>query len=207
MKNVTTSADGKRRCTWCGDDSLYMAYHDREWGFPQRNERRLFEKLCLEGFQAGLSWLTILRKRENFRAAFDDFDFQRVARYGKRDVTRLLGDAGIVRHRGKIESAINNAKHALELVEEHGRLARYLERYRLERPFRGWEPTSEGSKALSKDLRARGWSYVGPTTMHAFLQAVGLINDHAGGCDFRAMAEQARQSRTPARAATPRRKP
>jgi DNA-3-methyladenine glycosylase I len=185
-------ADGKLRCSWCSDDPLYVRYHDREWGFPQRNDRRLFEKLCLEGFQSGLSWLTILRKRASFRAAFAGFDFERLARFGKRDVTRLLADAGIVRHRGKIESVLNNARRARELVAEHGSLARYLERYRLERPFRGWRPVSAGSKALSKDLRRRGWSYVGPTTMHAFLQAVGLVNDHAPGCASRAAAERKR---------------
>jgi DNA-3-methyladenine glycosylase I len=186
------SADGKTRCFWCGEDPLYVAYHDREWGFPQRDDRRLFEKVCLEGFQAGLSWLTILRKREHFRAAFADFDFERVARFGKRDVERLLKDEGIVRHRGKIESAINNAKRALELVAEQGSLARYFEQYRFDRPFGGWLPVSDGSKALSKDLRKRGWSFVGPTTMHALLQAAGLVNDHATGCDFRALAERAR---------------
>jgi DNA-3-methyladenine glycosylase I len=194
MKYLQSSADGKRRCAWCGEDPLYVAYHDREWGFPQRDDRRLFEKVCLEGFQSGLSWLTILRKRENFRAAFAGFDFERVARFGKRDVARLLEDAGIVRHRGKIESVLNNAKRALELVEEWGSLAHYFEQYRSDRPFRGWVPVSDESKALSKDLRKRGWSFVGPTTMYAFLQAVGLVNDHAPGCDFRAAAERARAS-------------
>jgi DNA-3-methyladenine glycosylase I len=202
VKKVRRSPiDGKTRCFWCGDDPLYVAYHDREWGFPQRDDRRLFEKICLEGFQAGLSWITILRKRESFRAAFADFDFERMARYGKRDVTRLLGDAGIVRHRGKIESAIHNAKRAIELVEEQGSLARYLDQYHADRPFRGWVPVSDESKALSKDLRKRGWSFVGPTTMYAFLQSVGLVNDHANGCDFRAAAERARASvRAPRRA-------
>jgi len=205
MKLLHDSADGKRRCAWCGDDPLYVAYHDREWGFPQRDDRRLFEKVCLEGFQSGLSWLTILRKRENFRAAFASFDFERVACFGKRDVARLLADAGIVRHRGKIESVLNNAKHALELVEEQGSLARYFEQYRRDRPFRGWVPVSDESKALSKDLRKRGWSYVGPTTMYAFLQAVGLVNDHAPGCAFRAAAGRARATPEPRRA--PRRRP
>jgi DNA-3-methyladenine glycosylase I len=183
------------RCAWCGEDSLYVAYHDREWGFPVRDDRRLFEKVCLEGFQSGLSWLTILRKRASFRAAFADFDFARVARYGKREVARCLGDAGIVRHRGKIESVVNNARRALELAAEWGSLARYFAQYRSDRPFAGWLPTSDGSRALSKDLRRRGWSYVGPTTMHAFLQAVGLVNDHAPGCAFRAAAERARGKR------------
>ena len=190
--HLQRSTDGKARCVWCGEDPLYVAYHDREWGFPQRDDRRLFEKVCLEGFQAGLSWLTILKKREHFRAAFAGFDFERVARFGKRDVARLLKDAGIVRHRGKIESAIHNAKRALDLVEECGSLARYFGQYRADRPFRGWVPVSDESKALSKDLRKRGWTFVGPTTMYAFLQSVGLVNDHATGCDFREKAERAR---------------
>ena len=193
MMTLRTGADAKRRCSWCGDDPLYVAYHDREWGFPVREERRLYEKICLEGFQSGLSWLTILRKRARFRVVFADFDFERVAHFGKRDVERLLKDAGIVRHRGKIESTLNNARRALELVEECGSLARYFEQYRLERPFRGWMPVSDGSRALSKDLRRRGWTYVGPTTMQAFLQAVGLVNDHATGCAVRAGAEAARR--------------
>jgi DNA-3-methyladenine glycosylase I len=201
-RTLQRSPDGRTRCSWCGDDPLYVAYHDREWGFPQRDDRRLFEKICLEGFQAGLAWITILRKRENFRAAFAGFDFERVARFGKRDVTRLLADAGIVRHRGKIESAIHNAKRAIELVEEHGSLARYLDRYRADRPFRGWVPVSDESKALSKDLLERGWTFVGPTTMYAFLQSVGLVNDHATGCDFRAAAERARATRGPRRASS-----
>ena len=193
------SADGRTRCRWCGDDPLYVAYHDREWGFPLRDDRRLFEKVCLEGFQAGLSWLTILRKRENFRAAFADFDFERVARFGKRDVTRLLGDAGIVRHRGKIESAVNNAQRALELVEERGSLREFFDGFRADRPFAGWVPVSAESKALSKELKRRGWSFVGPTTMYAFIQSVGLVNDHAEGCDFREKAERARQAGRKAR--------
>jgi len=199
MKVLQRSADGKARCSWCGTDELYVAYHDREWGFPVREDRRLFEKVCLEGFQSGLSWLTILRKRENFRAAFADFELERVARFGKRDVTRLLGDAGIVRHRGKIESTVNNARRALELVEEHGSLRAFFEGFRAERPFGGWVPVSAESKALSKELKRRGWSFVGPTTMYAFLQAVGLVNDHAEGCDFRAEAEKARRAARKAR--------
>ena len=191
-KLVQLSSDGHTRCFWCGEDPLYVDYHDHEWGFPQKDDRRLYEKICLEGFQAGLAWITILRKRANFRAAFADFDFERVARFGKRDVARLLKDEGIVRHRGKIESAIHNAKRALELVEEQGSLAAYFERYRVERPFRGWVPVSDESKALSKDLRKRGLTFVGPTTMYAFMQSVGLLNDHATGCDFRAKAERAR---------------
>ena len=181
------------RCWWCGSDPLYMDYHDREWGKPVKDDKRLFEKVCLEGFQAGLSWLTILRKRENFRRAFANFDIDRVARYTSRDVTRLLGDEGIIRHRGKIESTINNAQRAIELRDECGSLSKY---------FWGWEPdqasrprritretlmgmtTSPESVALSKDLRRRGWTFVGPTTIYAFMQAMGLVNDHVDECDF-----------------------
>ena len=190
-----------KRCSWPGEDQLYVRYHDEEWGRPVTDDRRLFEKICLEGFQSGLSWITILRKRENFRRAFDDFDPARVARFGARDVQRLLKDAGIVRHRGKIESTINNAKRALELIDEKGSLAAY---------FWSWEPagtrsaeaaharalmkmsTTPQSTALSKDLKARGWTFVGPTTCYAFMQAMGLVNDHVDGCDVRADIERAR---------------
>jgi DNA-3-methyladenine glycosylase I len=193
--------DGVSRCWWAGSDPLYLRYHDEEWGRPVVDDRRLFEKICLEGFQAGLSWLTILRKREAFRQAFADFDFSRVARFGARDVTRLLGDSGIVRHRGKIESAINNARHAEALVNEYGSVASYVWQ---------WEPAAESrprrltkaalmrmavspeSIALSKDLKRRGWSFVGPTTIYAFMQAVGLVNDHIDGCIGRDAVEKAR---------------
>jgi DNA-3-methyladenine glycosylase I len=186
-------ADGRTRCSWCGDDPLYVAYHDDEWGRPVTADARLFEKVCLEGFQSGLSWLTILKKRANFRAAFADFEPTEVARFGKRDVTRLLADAGIVRHRGKIESTINNAARALELIATEGSLAAYFSRYRADRPFPGWIPLSPESKALSKDLKKRGWSFVGPTTMYALSQAVGLVNDHAPGCHVRAAVERQRR--------------
>ncbi len=196
MELLRRHADGKTRCGWCSDDPVYVSYHDREWGVPPRQDKRLFENVCLEGFQAGLSWLTILKKRAHFRAAFADFDIEAVARFGKRDVTRMLGDAGIVRHRAKIESAMNNARRAVELVEERGSLARYFAEHRIEAPFGGaWAAESPESKALSKDLKRRGWSFVGPTTMHAFMQAVGLLNDHADGCEFRAVAERARRAR------------
>jgi DNA-3-methyladenine glycosylase I len=185
--------DTFRRCWWCGTDPLYVDYHDREWGKPVRDDRRLFEKVCLEGFQAGLSWLTILRKRENFRRAFADFDMERVARFTARDVTRLLGDEAIIRHRGKIESTINNAKRALELRDECGSLAEYFWRWEPDpasRPRRITRETLMGmattpeSVALSKDLRRRGWTFVGPTTIYAFMQAMGLVNDHVEDCDF-----------------------
>lgn len=186
------SADGVVRCWWCGEDPLYVAYHDREWGFPVADDRRLFEKICLEGFQAGLSWITILRKRAAFRRAFRDFDFRRVARFRAADVERLLGDAGIVRHRGKIESTVNNARRALDLVDELGSLAAYFWRHEDRRPFRGIVAQTPASKALSDDLRRRGWTFVGPTTAYAFMQAVGLVNDHVPGCSGRTAVERAR---------------
>jgi DNA-3-methyladenine glycosylase I len=179
------------RCWWCGTDPLYVRYHDEEWGRPVRDERRLFEKVCLEGFQAGLSWLTILRKRDNFRRAFADFDLDRVARFTARDVARLLKDEGIVRHRGKIESTINNAKRARELRDEFGSLAAYFWEWqpapgtrpkRLTKELLATMSTSRESVALSKDLRKRGWTFVGPTTIYAFMQAMGLVNDHVDGC-------------------------
>ena len=190
-----------KRCWWPGEDPLYIRYHDEEWGRPVTDDRRLFEKICLEGFQSGLSWLTILRKRQNFREAFAGFDPAEVARFSARDVARLLNNPGIVRHRGKIESTINNAKCALELIDEQGSLAAY---------FWWWEPAQKNrpkkvtraalmkmsqtpaSMALSKDLKARGWSFVGPTTVYAFMQAMGLVNDHLENCAFRADVERAR---------------
>ncbi len=185
-------ADGAPRCWWCGSAPDYVAYHDHEWGRPARDDARLFEKVVLEGFQAGLSWLTILRKRENFRAAFDGFEIDRVAGYGPEQVTRLLADPGIVRHRGKIEAAISNAAAARRLRDETGSLAAYFERFRpdgSERPDRIWKHSvpaeTPTSRALSKDLKARGWRFVGPTTMYAFMQAMGLVNDHIDGCAFR----------------------
>lgn len=195
--------DGLLRCAWHGNDDFYRRYHDEEWGRPVNDDRRLFEKICLEGFQSGLSWLTILRKRENFRAAFDGFDFHRVARYGEADVARLLGDAGIVRHRGKIESTVNNAQRAIELVDEAGSLAAYFwsfEPRESERPTRlDWAtlramPTSPTSTRLSKELKKRGWTFVGPTTIYAFMQAMGMVNDHIEGCACRAVIEEARNA-------------
>ena len=193
--------DGKPRCAWSIGTPAYVAYHDGEWGFPVRDDRRLFEKLCLEGFQAGLSWLTILRKREHFRAAFANFDPAVVAGFGARDVRRLLGDAGIVRHRGKIEATINNAARAHELVAEHGSIARFVWQYEppaADRPKRmTWAalkamPTTPASTALSKELKRRGWRFVGPTTVYAFMQAMGLVDDHLEGCVIRPLAEAAR---------------
>jgi DNA-3-methyladenine glycosylase I len=187
--------DGKARCRWCAVAPEFLPYHDGEWGFPVGDDHRLFEKLCLEGFQSGLSWRTILAKRENFRAAFHDFDFDKVARFNARDVQRLLKDEGIVRHRGKIEAVINNAQRARELVKQEGSLAAYLWRFE---PKAAGKPqsasTSAESIALSKDLKKRGWQFVGPTTVYAFMQAMGLVNDHAEGCVIRAKAEKARKA-------------
>lgn len=196
-----------RRCWWCGTDPLYVEYHDREWGRPVTDDTRLFEKICLEGFQAGLSWLTILRKREHFRAAFHGFDIDRVSRYTARDVERLLKNEGIVRHRGKIESTINNAKRARELQKEFGSLSNYVWRWRpasASRPRRitpavlKTMATTPESIVLSKDLRRRGWTFVGPTTIYAFMQAMGLVNDHIDTCDFkRVKAGPAVESQSP----------
>lgn len=202
-KGLNVGSDGVSRCWWCGDDDFYQGYHDNEWGNPISDDRTLFEKICLEGFQSGLSWITILRKRENFRAGFANFEFRRIAEFNEQDVERLLGDAGIVRHRGKIESTINNAKRAIELVEEAGSLSAF---------FWSFEPDpasrppvidhasmsvigkSPESVALSKALKKRGWSFVGPTTAYAFMQAMGLVNDHLEGCHRRDDLLAARRS-------------
>lgn len=196
-------SDGLLRCWWVGAHADYAAYHDTEWGFPIADDRRLFEKVCLEGFQAGLSWLTILRKRERFRKAFEGFDFRRVASFGERDLDRLMNDPGIVRHRGKIQAAIHNARRACDLVEEYGSLAAFFWR---------WEPAAEArpdrldhqtllalgktkeSTAMSKELKRRGWKFVGPTTAYAFMQAMGLVNDHLEGCCIRDRVEAARRA-------------
>jgi DNA-3-methyladenine glycosylase I len=190
-KGLRKGLDGVTRCWWPGDDELYVRYHDQEWGRPMHDDARLFEKICLEGFQAGLSWITILRKRENFRAGFAAFDFDRVARFTARDVKRLLGDAGIVRHRGKIESTINNAKRAVALRDEWDSLDEFLWQWRAEprkRPLRFPElraiTKSPESIALSKELKRRGWSFVGPTTMYALMQAAGMVDDHVAGCEI-----------------------
>lgn len=189
------------RCVWCRATPHYQHYHDQEWGFPVAEDRRLFEKICLEGFQAGLSWLTILNKREAFRQAFAGFDMDQVARFDDADTKRLVLDAGIVRHRGKIASTINNAQRAQELRREFGSLAAYFWRFEPQaatRPERithqslSGMTTSPESIALSKDLRKRGWSFVGPTTMYAFMQAMGLVNDHIEGCTARQRALDAR---------------
>jgi DNA-3-methyladenine glycosylase I len=191
------------RCWWCDASDEYRAYHDREWGRPVADDRRLFEKICLEGFQSGLSWLTILRKREAFRESFAGFAFEAVARFTPARVERLLQDPRIVRHRGKIESTINNARRARDLVRERGSLAAYFWQWepaaaarptRIEREVLVTMSTTPASVALSKDLRKRGWTYVGPTTVYAFMQAMGLVNDHIEGCAVRAEVERARKA-------------
>jgi len=195
--DTISGPDGRQRCAWCGAAPEFFDYHDREWGFPVRDDQRLFEKLCLEGFQSGLSWRTILAKRGNFRDAFCNFDFNRVAQFTQGDVTRLVKDTGIVRHLGKIEATINNAQRALELVGHEGSLAAFVWRYELDPKYmakpQGISMSNE-SIAMSKALKKRGWKFVGPTTVYAFMQAMGLINDHIEGCVIRAEVERARTS-------------
>jgi DNA-3-methyladenine glycosylase I len=200
---LAAGPDGRPRCFWGVSTPDYIAYHDREWGFPVVDDRRLFEKLCLEGFQAGLSWLTILRKRDAFRRAFANFDVSAVAKFGARDVQRMLGDASIIRHRGKIESTINNAERALEIIAERGSLASYVwsfvppasERPRtLTRAALSAMNKTPTAIALSKDLKRRGWTFVGPTTVYAFMQAMGLVDDHLEGCVIRPLAEASRKT-------------
>ena len=198
-KGLLKGTDGKVRCWWCGDDPQYMRYHDEEWGKPVRDDRAMFEKICLEGFQSGLSWLTILRKRENFRAAFDHFDHIKVARYTQKDIERLLKDEGIVRHRGKIQAVINNAARASELKKEAGSLADFFWSFEPDPKSRPKKmdyktltsmPTSQASTALSKALKKRGWKFVGPTTCYAFMQSMGIVNDHLDGCHKRSPQEK-----------------
>lgn len=196
MTTTTPGSDSRQRCHWCSATPEMLEYHDNEWGYPVDDDLRLFEKLCLESFQSGLSWRTILAKRENFRAAFMHFDFNRVATFNEEDVERLLQDKGIVRHRGKIEAVINNARKAQELIREKGSLASF---------FWSFEPvcdtcpspqtvsSSEQSTALSKALKKRGWKFVGPTTLYSFMQSMGMVNDHTEDCAFRNRVEQARQ--------------
>lgn len=196
MSTTIKGPDGKPRCKWCEATPDFFPYHDKEWGFPVADDHRLFEKLCLESFQSGLSWRTILSKRENFRVAFHNFDFDKVARFTQRDINRLLQDKGIVRHRGKIEATINNAKRAQELVKQEGSLAAFFWRYEPDKKLLAKPQTvstSVESIALSKELKKLGWKFLGPTTVYAFLQAMGLINDHVEGCVTRAKVENARK--------------
>ena len=199
MSTTILGPDNEPRCGWCGTVPEFIPYHDTEWGFPVDDDIRLFEKLCLESFQSGLRWRTILAKRENFRSAFDGFDYNKVAAFTQTDIDHLLQDAGIVRHRGKIEAVINNAKRAQELVEQEGSLAAYFWRHEPDPATLG-EPqsvsTSAESIALSKDLKKRGWKFVGPTTVFAFMQAMGMINDHVTDCVMRSEVEAARNGFT-----------
>ncbi len=196
MSNTLPGPDGQARCRWCASAPEFLPYHDKEWGFPVADDRRLFEKLCLESFQSGLSWRTILAKRENFRAAFKAFDIDSVARFNETDVERLLQDEGIVRHRGKIEAVINNARRAQEMVKAEGSLAAWFWRHEPDEASLGAPQTvstSDVSVRVSKELKKRGWAFVGPTTVFAFMQAMGLINDHAEGCVVRQQAADARK--------------
>lgn len=198
MSSLFTAADGQPRCGWCSASAEYQAYHDQEWGFPVADDQRLFEKICLEGFQSGLSWRTILAKRDNFRAAFAQFDFNKVALFTAQDVERLLQDAGIVRHRGKIEAVINNAKCAQQMVQQYGSLAAFFWQYEMPAPASTqMQSTSDESVALSKALKKMGWKFVGPTTVYAFMQAMGLVNDHLPECASHQQVAQVRQQFTP----------
>lgn len=199
--NLITGDDGLRRCWWCGNDPLYLQYHDQEWGQPIVDDRQLFEKVCLEGFQAGLSWITILRKREAFRKAFSHFDFRKVASYTPGNVDRLLANAEIVRHRGKIESTINNAKRAMDIVDRQGSLAEFFwqfepSRARAVRSRGDIQATTQESTALSKEMKRLGWTFVGPTTCHAFMQAMGMVNDHLRSCHVWSAVDHARRDFT-----------
>jgi DNA-3-methyladenine glycosylase I len=199
MSSTIVGPDGQARCRWCGAAPEFLDYHDTEWGFPVADDRRLFEKLSLEAFQSGLSWRTILAKREHFRAAFHGFDFDRVARFTQGDVERLLADEGIVRHRGKIEAVINNAQRARELVKREGSLAAFIWRYKATSKALSTPQTvstSAESVGLSKDLKKQGWKFIGPTTVYAFMQAMGLVNDHVRDCVIRAEVERARNAFT-----------
>ncbi|MEM5469915.1 DNA-3-methyladenine glycosylase I [Celeribacter marinus] len=199
MMVVFDAEAGVTRCAWCSAHPEYIRYHDEEWGYPVADDQRLFEKICLEGFQAGLSWWTILKKRDNFRAGFDEFDFCKVAALKDDDIERLVQDAGIVRHRGKIEAAINNAARAVEMTEEFGSLAAYFwsfepsaQQQALEKGGEIFVAQTQTSRRLSKDLKARGWKFVGPTTCYAFMQAMGMVNDHMVGCASHAKSERDR---------------
>ncbi|MEC8887191.1 MAG: DNA-3-methyladenine glycosylase I [Pseudomonadota bacterium] len=197
MTEVYTAEDGLARCKWCSQVPEFLAYHDEEWGFPVADDRRLFEKVCLESFQSGLSWRTILLKRENFRQAFCNFDYQQVAKFTEQDVERLLQNAGIIRHRGKIEATINNAKQVQAIIDEFGSLASYFWQYEVKLDSAispQSQSTSSESIALSKDLKKRGWKFVGATTMYALMQAMGLVNDHVEGCHSRTKVAEARRT-------------
>lgn len=198
MSDVVVGGDGVRRCRWPGEDALYIGYHDTEWGHAEEEDAALFEKVALEGFQAGLSWITVLRKREAFRKHFAGFDPEKVARFGERQIGKMLADPAIIRHRGKIESAINNARCTVAAIEEHGSLAALIWPFAprtspAPRGFGDLAAETPASAALSKELKRRGWTFVGPTTMHAMMQALGMVNDHLVGCQARAECERLRR--------------
>ena len=196
MSRVFKGVDGYPRCSWCSATPDYIAYHDHEWGFPVNNDERFFEKFSLEGFQSGLSWRTILSKRDDFRRCFFDFDFNKIAEFTEKDVKRLLNDASIIRHRGKIEATINNAKRARDLIKEKSSLAAYFwsfEPTAVEKKSAATVSSSSASVALARDLKKRGWRFVGPVTVYSFMQAMGLVNGHVEGCRIRAQAQEARQ--------------
>lgn len=195
-KYLNEDASGTTRCWWCGNDPDYIRYHDREWGLPAKSDQKLYEKICLEGFQAGLSWITILRKRENFREAFDGFEIEKVARFSQRQIGKLLKNEGIIRHRGKIEATINNARQALVMQEEFGTLAGFFWQFEPKRPrkFDAKRAVTPESTEMSKQLRKRGWKFVGPTTCYSFMQAMGLVNDHHPKC-FRYAEIEKRRSK------------
>lgn len=203
IDGLIVSNDRKPYCSWAGDDDEYIRYHNEEWGHPSDNDIHLFEKICLEGFQAGLSWITILRKRDNFRKAFDDFNFYKIAEYDDSDVDRLVKNSGIIRHKGKIQSTINNANRVQDIIKEFGSFSKYIwqfEQSEVTRPKKcdykslSKITMSEESKYLSKDLKKRGWSFVGPTTCYAFMQSMGMVNDHIEGCFCREKIELARKN-------------
>jgi DNA-3-methyladenine glycosylase I len=198
VSDLVVGGDGIRRCRWPGEDPLYIRYHDTEWGRPEVGDAALFEKVVLEGFQAGLSWITVLRKREAFRKHFAGFDPQRVARFGERQITRMLADPGVIRHRGKIESAINNARRAVAAIEVQGSLAALIWPFAprpgpVPRAFGDLAAETPASRALSRELKRLGWTFVGPTTMHAMMQAMGMVNDHLSGCHVRGECDRLRR--------------
>ena len=201
-EGLIAEPDEKHRCWWHGKEEDYIHYHDTEWGYPIDDDRHLFEKICLEGFQAGLSWLTILRKRENFRDAFDNFDYQKISKYNEKKIEKLLQDTSIIRHRGKIEATINNANRAIEMIEEYGSLSAYFWQYEPDPKTRPKKydyksltafTVTDESIAMSKDLKKRGWKFVGPTTCYAFMQSMGIVNDHLEGCITRDPCLKARK--------------
>ena len=197
VHGITIDANGVSRCAWPGNDELYIEYHDKEWGYPEGNDKKLFEKICLEGFQAGLAWITILRKREHFREAFSNFDFNKISKYGEKEIQVLKGNAGIVRHEGKIRSVINNSHRAKELISEKGSLKNYFwyfSQFVTEGLYDEIPAKTSLSEAISKDLKNRGWTWVGPTTVYSFMQATGIVNDHHLECGIHRIVQSDRES-------------